>query len=161
MGARHPRRFASRGMVAAPLTSRSRPALGETLPLPLGTSLSPSSWSPTYRNLLTGDYLSYSPHPSKLTNRCRLGGSRASYPSNRTCRCRRTRKCDGLTVEDPNEPRIAALVGDSGSTLVIYGRQKEHVTAFDERLVLSRNLCQHHARLNVVSKPPRVEAVLQ
>jgi hypothetical protein len=53
------------------------------------------------------------------------------------------------------------LVGDSGSTLVIYGRQKEHVTAFDERFVLSRNLCQHHARLNVVSKPPRVEAVLQ
>ena len=68
---------------------------------------------------------------------------------------------DGLTVENANEPRIAALVGDSGSTLVIYGRQKEHVTAFDERFVRSRNLCQHHARLNVVSKPPRVEAVLQ
>ena len=71
------------------------------------------------------------------------------------------RKCDGLTVENANEPWIAALVGDSGSTLVIYGRQKEHVTAFDECFVLSRNLCQHHARFNVVSKPPRVEAVLQ
>jgi hypothetical protein len=71
------------------------------------------------------------------------------------------RNCDGLTVENANEPRIAAPVGDSGSTLVIYGRQKEHVTAFDERFVLSRNLCQHHARLNVLSKSPRVEAVLQ
>jgi hypothetical protein len=34
------------------------------------------------------------------------------------------------------------------------------VSAFDERLVLLR-IGEHHARFNIVSKPPRVEAVLQ
>ena len=60
-------------------------------------------------------------------------------------------KRNSLAVEDANEPRIATLVGDSRSSLVIYGRQKEHLTAFDERLVLWRNFRQHHTFFNVVS----------
>jgi hypothetical protein len=35
------------------------------------------------------------------------------------------------------------------------------VSAFDERLVFLRNFREDHARFNIVSKPPRIEAVLQ
>ena len=63
MGARHPETLCVQRDGCGSVDKRSRPALGETLPPSLGTSLSPSSWSPTYHNLLTGDYLSYSPHP--------------------------------------------------------------------------------------------------
>jgi hypothetical protein len=70
-------------------------------------------------------------------------------------------KRNSLAVEDANEPRIATLLRDRGSALVIYGRQKEHLAAFDERLVLWRNFRQHHAFFNIVSKPPCVEALLQ
>src|SRR6516225_5435897 len=70
-------------------------------------------------------------------------------------------KRDGFAVDYANESWIAALVRDSRPALVIDGRQKEHVTAFDKRLVLWWNLGEHHARFDIVSKPPRVEAILQ
>ena len=44
---------------------------------------------------------------------------------------------------------------------MINGRQKEHIAAFDERLVLWRDFGEHYARFDIVSKPSCVEAVLQ
>ena len=44
---------------------------------------------------------------------------------------------------------------------MINGRQKEHVAAFNERLMLGRDFGEHHARFNIVGKPPCIEAVLQ
>jgi len=44
---------------------------------------------------------------------------------------------------------------------VIDRRQKEHVAAFDERFVLRGNFGEHDARLGIVGKPARLEAVLQ
>ena len=35
------------------------------------------------------------------------------------------------------------------------------VSAFDERLVFLRKFREDHARFNIASKPPRIEAVLQ
>src|SRR5262249_9470508 len=60
-------------------------------------------------------------------------------------------KRNGFAVEDAHKSRIAALVGDSWSTLMIDGRQKEHIAAFDECLVLRRDFGEHYARFDIVS----------
>jgi len=44
---------------------------------------------------------------------------------------------------------------------MIHGRQKEHIAAFNERLMLRRDFVEYDARLDIVGKPPRIEAVLQ
>jgi hypothetical protein len=43
---------------------------------------------------------------------------------------------------------------------MVYGRQKEHVARFNERLVFGRDFGEHHARFDIVGKPPCIEAVL-
>jgi hypothetical protein len=72
-----------------------------------------------------------------------------------------TRKDDGLTIDNANKPGIAALLGHGWSALMINARQKEHVAAFNERLMLGREFGEHHARFDIVGKPPCIEAVLQ
>src|SRR5215475_1035321 len=72
-----------------------------------------------------------------------------------------TWKDDSLTIDDTNKPGIAALIGNSWSALMINGRQKEHVPAFNEGLMLGRDFGEHHARFDIVGKPSRIEAVLQ
>jgi hypothetical protein len=44
---------------------------------------------------------------------------------------------------------------------MINGRQKEHVAAFNERLMLGLDFGEHYARFDIVGKPPCIEAVLQ
>src|SRR5689334_22840059 len=70
-------------------------------------------------------------------------------------------KRDRLVVKNANKPWVAALVGHCGSALVIDGREEKHIPTFDERLMLTGNFCKHHTFFDIVSKPSRVEALLQ
>jgi hypothetical protein len=63
------------------------------------------------------------------------------------------RKCDGLTVENANEPRIAALLGDSGSTLVIYGR---HMSRLSMNALCSLGISVSTTRDSTLSASRRV-----
>jgi len=72
-----------------------------------------------------------------------------------------TGKDDRLVIDNTNKAGIAALIGHCWSTLMINGRQKEHIAAFNERLMLGRDFGEYDARFDIVGKPPRIEAVLQ
>jgi hypothetical protein len=71
-----------------------------------------------------------------------------------------TRKGDGLSIDNANKPRITALIGHGWSALMINGRHKEHVAAFNERLMLGRDFAEHDTRFDIVGKPPCIETVL-
>src|ERR1051326_1786022 len=70
-------------------------------------------------------------------------------------------KSGAPAVEDTKKSRVAALIRHGWSTLMIDGRQKEHVAAFDERLVLGRDFREHYACFDIVGKTPCIEAILQ
>ena len=70
-------------------------------------------------------------------------------------------KRNRLMVKNANKSWIAAFVGHGRPALVIDSRQKKHVSTFDERLMLRRNFGKHQTFFDIVSKPPRVEALLQ